>query len=256
MNFDDLDIRQKAEIIKVGVKNGFTSLNDIKEEYNLFAQGGSIHIKPENKGKFTAAAKSRRMGVQEFASKVLANKENYSSTMVKRANFARNASHWKHQDGGDLNINNNTEYSGFLIKQPNITVENPYMYNPSFKSYQENKDELLQESQNILHNNLLNPNQQQLNNAFQTISEIQNSHSGYTQDINYLKSYKLNQEKANKFKKDITKGLNTYYTGGPLYPFSFNGNIPEVRYLNGGKLFEQGGDKNSNVERLNERKLM
>lgn len=55
-----------------------------------FADGGSIHIKPENRGKFTAAAKSRGMGVQEFASKVLSNKENYSPILVKRANFAHN----------------------------------------------------------------------------------------------------------------------------------------------------------------------
>ena len=58
--------------------------------------GGKIHIKPENKGKFTASAKKAKMGVQEFANHVLANKEDYSSTQVKRANFARNASKWKH----------------------------------------------------------------------------------------------------------------------------------------------------------------
>jgi hypothetical protein len=40
------------------------------------------------------------MSVQEFASKVLANKEDYSSTQVKRANFARNAAKWKKQMGG------------------------------------------------------------------------------------------------------------------------------------------------------------
>jgi hypothetical protein len=55
----------------------------------MYAEGG-IHIKPENKGKFTAYAKSHGKGVQEMASAVLANKENYSPTIVKRANFARN----------------------------------------------------------------------------------------------------------------------------------------------------------------------
>jgi len=55
---------------------------------------GGIFIKPENKGKFTAAAKRAGMGVQEFANKVLSNKEDYSSTTVKRANFARNAKKW------------------------------------------------------------------------------------------------------------------------------------------------------------------
>ena len=42
------------------------------------------------------------MGVQEFANHVLANKEDYSSTQVKRANFARNAKTFKHQDGGRM----------------------------------------------------------------------------------------------------------------------------------------------------------
>lgn len=61
---------------------------------------GGIHINPANRGKFTASAKRAGMGVQEFASHVLSNKEDYSSTQVKRANFAKNASRWKHQFGG------------------------------------------------------------------------------------------------------------------------------------------------------------
>lgn len=71
-----------------------------------YKSGGGIHIKPENRGKFTAAAKRRGMGVQEFASKVMANKENYSPTLVKRANFARNAAKWKHAAGGTVAIKN------------------------------------------------------------------------------------------------------------------------------------------------------
>ena len=62
--------------------------------------GGAIHIKKSNRGKFTASAKRAGMGVQEFARHVLANKDDYSSTLVKRANFARNASKWKHSLGG------------------------------------------------------------------------------------------------------------------------------------------------------------
>lgn len=61
-----------------------------------FEHGGSIHIAPSKKGTFTAAASRHGMGVQEFASKVLSHPENYSLTMRKKANFARNASHWKH----------------------------------------------------------------------------------------------------------------------------------------------------------------
>jgi hypothetical protein len=67
---------------------------------NTYAKGG-IYIKPENKGKFTAQAQARGMGVQEFANKVMANKEDYSPTTVKRANFAKNfGGRKKHEMGG------------------------------------------------------------------------------------------------------------------------------------------------------------
>lgn len=69
---------------------------------NYAAEGGSIHIKEKNRGKFTESAKRAGMGVQEFARHVLTNKENYSPLMRRRANFARNTSSWKHDDGGGL----------------------------------------------------------------------------------------------------------------------------------------------------------
>lgn len=68
----------------------------------LFSKGGKIYIKPSKRGTFTAAAKKRGMGVQEFASKVLANKSSYSPAMVKKANFARNFGGRKNAEGGFL----------------------------------------------------------------------------------------------------------------------------------------------------------
>lgn len=80
---------------------------------NMIAESG-IHIKPQNRGKFTAAAEKAGMGVQEYARKILANKDKYSPTLVKRANFARNANKWhKAEYGIDI-----PDYSGipFLDK--------------------------------------------------------------------------------------------------------------------------------------------
>ena len=48
------------------------------------------------------------MGVQEYARHVLANKDKYSSTLVKRANFARNAKKFKHENGGILKAQEGT----------------------------------------------------------------------------------------------------------------------------------------------------
>lgn len=67
-----------------------------------YSKGGTINIDPEKKGTFTAAATKHGESVQEFASQVLANKEDYSPAMVKKANFARNASKFKHFDGGGI----------------------------------------------------------------------------------------------------------------------------------------------------------
>jgi len=64
--------------------------------------GGSINIKPENKGKFTAKANAAGMGVQAFANKVLgASEGTYSPSTRRQANFARNASKWN-RGGGSL----------------------------------------------------------------------------------------------------------------------------------------------------------
>jgi gas vesicle protein len=63
------------------------------EEF-IFKDGG-IYINPKNKGKFTKKAKAAGMGVQEFARHVLANKDDYPTSTVKQANFARNAKGWK-----------------------------------------------------------------------------------------------------------------------------------------------------------------
>lgn len=81
----------------------FKDRNRINDDGTRYTAGG-IYIKPSKRGTFTAAATKRGMGVQEFANKVLANKEDYSPAMVKKANFARNASRWKKEYGGEDNV--------------------------------------------------------------------------------------------------------------------------------------------------------
>ena len=102
MNWDDLSMAEKAEVMRIAVEGGVYDLNAIRSGYNEYAKGGIIHIKPSKRGTFTAAASKHGKSVQAFASQVLAHKENYSPAMVKKANFARNASKWKHAYGGEL----------------------------------------------------------------------------------------------------------------------------------------------------------
>lgn len=98
-----------------------------KGQQRKFASGGTIHIAPSKKGTFTAAASKHNMGVQEFASKVLANPEDYSPAMRKKANFARNASKWKHDLGGYL-IDNNLFAKGGQVEPFPILGDPNYEY--------------------------------------------------------------------------------------------------------------------------------
>lgn len=80
-------------------KNGIEYLI---EEINKFKKGGKIekmksgsgiHIKPENKGKFTKSAKAAGEGVQEHAHHVM-DDPNATPLQKKRANFAIQAKKW------------------------------------------------------------------------------------------------------------------------------------------------------------------
>jgi hypothetical protein len=76
-----------------------------------FAKSG-IEIKPENKGKFTAWAKKRGMSVKEAYNKVMSNTKAYPPSVVKMANFAKNAAGWKKQDGGEADFKPHMMYKG------------------------------------------------------------------------------------------------------------------------------------------------
>lgn len=67
----------------------------------IFKEGSGIHIKEKNKGKFTASAKAAGQSVQEHAKSVL-NNPKATPLQKKRANFARNASKWKHEEGAKI----------------------------------------------------------------------------------------------------------------------------------------------------------
>jgi hypothetical protein len=51
-----------------------------------------IRIKESRVGTFTAAATAHHMSVQQFASHVLSNKDQFTARMERKAQFAKNAS--------------------------------------------------------------------------------------------------------------------------------------------------------------------
>lgn len=132
-------LRAQAEAANTRLYNNFNQAADITNEnqflqsmYNVEAFGGplfkegGIMIKKENRGKFTESANRANMDVQEYARHILANKEDYSPTLIKRANFARNAAKWN-AFGGDLNTYGGT-YNGGLeyIDNGGTHEQNPF----------------------------------------------------------------------------------------------------------------------------------
>lgn len=93
--WDNLSMLEKSEMMRVAVRNGITDLKTIKEQYNEFAEGGKIYIKPENRGKFTALKERTGHSATWF-------KEHGTPAQKKMAIFALNARHWKHELGGSL----------------------------------------------------------------------------------------------------------------------------------------------------------
>jgi hypothetical protein len=132
-------LRAQAEAANTRLYNNFNQAADVTNEnqflqsmYNVEAFGGplfkegGIMIKKENRGKFTESANRANMGVQEYARHILANKEDYSPTLIKRANFARNFGGRK-AFGGDLNTYGGT-YNGGLeyIDNGGTHEQNPF----------------------------------------------------------------------------------------------------------------------------------
>lgn len=114
--------------------NNNSFLNTVGLLANMSAEGGKIHIKPENRGKFTALKKRTGHSATWF-------KEHGTPAQKKMATFALNSRHWKHGYGGHI-YDGTTEdtqqmdipYAGEL---PDITVMPRRIANKSWDKVQE-----------------------------------------------------------------------------------------------------------------------
>ena len=104
-------------------KGRLTSLPNSFEspKLNTFAKGGKIHIKPENRGKFT-----KYCGGKVTSECIAKGKRSSDPAVRKRATFAANARKWHHAFGGDL-LTHGTEWDNGLrvIGNGGTHEENP-----------------------------------------------------------------------------------------------------------------------------------
>lgn len=103
------DLRRQIEAGNAWVQNslnnnaeniGTTQMQNLLANYAafggpLFAEGGRIHIKPENRGKFTETKRRTGKTTEELT-------HSKNPITRKRAIFAQNARKWHHAFGGDL----------------------------------------------------------------------------------------------------------------------------------------------------------
>nr|DAI59113.1 MAG TPA: hypothetical protein [Crassvirales sp.] len=124
---------------------------------NSFAKGGGINIIESHEGLFTKQAKENGMSVQEFASHVLANKDKYPASTVRRANFARNANGWnkggkstkRYALGGDMQSNGGDYTDGLTeVNAGGTHEENPNGGVPMGMA-PDNKPNLVEEGETI-----------------------------------------------------------------------------------------------------------
>ena len=90
LNIKEMDALNKSRI--TSLPNSFSS-----PKINTFAKGGGIHIKPENRGKFTEYC-----GGKVTSECIARGKRSSNPAIRKRATFAANARKWHHADGGPL----------------------------------------------------------------------------------------------------------------------------------------------------------
>lgn len=115
-----------SENFKRNMKETIDALNSSPEIQdwikNRKAEGGGIHIKKKNRGKFTAYCGGK---VTDACIQRGLNSSN--PTTRKRANFARNARKWKHDFGGWLNTQGGDFTNGVsIIGEGGTHEENPY----------------------------------------------------------------------------------------------------------------------------------
>lgn len=106
--------------------NNYNSRLHDKIKNMKYNNGGTIHIKPENKGKFNATKKATGKTTEELT-------HSKNPVTKKRAIFAQNAAKWQHAEGGEIPINP-------IITKPigpptignNFINSNPLNYNLDF----------------------------------------------------------------------------------------------------------------------------
>nr|DAG91376.1 MAG TPA: hypothetical protein [Crassvirales sp.] len=237
-------------------KGRLTSLPNSFEspELNTFAKGGKIHIKPSKRGTFTAAAKRHGKSVQSFASQVLANKENYSPAMVKKANFARNAAKW-HSFGGDLNTHGADFTNGQIIVGNGGTHEENPMEGVPMGMDAEGNSNLVEQGE-VIFNDYVFSNRLFADGGLLESFNLPKSYDGHSFAAIAEKLGDESKERPNDpiSKRGLLSSMSRLQQAQETVRQQTQEGQEGVQYAHGGKLgtlFDGLGNKSNNLKRAN-----
>lgn len=142
--WDDLSASEKSELMRIFIKDGIRDLGTMRDLYNEYRSGGSIHIKPENRGKFTALKKRTGKSASWF-------KAHGTPAQKKMATFALNARKWHHGEGGYL-ADDDEEYFGDTLPGASVTAYLPDIQSKEGKAIAKNMAERVANGQLDLSN--------------------------------------------------------------------------------------------------------
>lgn len=203
---------------------------------NSFAKGGSIHIKPENKGKFTETKRRTGKTTEELT---------HSSNPLtrKRAIFAQNAKKWHHAFGGDL-MTHGADFSNGMVFIGNggSHEENPFEGVPMGVD-PEGVPNLVEEGETIFNDYVFSKRL----NVPKAIREKYKLRG--TKEMSFAEASKqLAKESEERPNDPISeRGMQALMADLASAQESVKGEQQARQFAHGGRLFDKGGPKRPNT---------
>lgn len=203
---------------------------------NSFAKGGGIHIKPENKGKFTETKRRTGKTTEELT---------HSSNPLtrKRAIFAQNAKKWHHAFGGDL-MTHGADFSNGMVFIGNggSHEENPFEGVPMGVD-PEGTPNLVEEGETIFNDYVFSKRL----NVPKAIREKYKLRG--TKEMSFAEASKqLAKESEERPNDPISeRGMQALMADLASAQESVKGEQQARQFAHGGRLFDEGGPKRPNT---------
>ena len=233
-------------------KGRLTSLPNSFEssKLNTFAKGGKIHIKPENRGKFTEYC-----GGKVTSECIAKGKRSSDPAVRKRATFAANARKWHHAFGGDLNTHGADFTNGQIIVGNGGTHEENPMEGVPMGMDAEGNPNLVEQGE-VIFNDYVFSNRLFADSGLLESFNLPKSYDGYSFAAIAEKLGDESKERPNDpiSKRGLLSSMSRLQQAQETVRQQTQEGQEGVQYAHGGKmgtLFDGLGNESNNLKRAN-----